>query len=174
MKKLITMSVISLVLISSLFLPVFAEDKPKSWKEQVELYQAKRTELANIKSNVQEKIAVIRANKLDNQLIWSDNSNLRAQVKIALTELRKAESGIGDALKAQLKSLGDNLKLKYQELNSTSGDIHALTVQIKDYVKARDIDALNEIYAQIIDIQLLRNGILSEINNILTEIIGIL
>jgi len=174
MKKLIIMSVISIVLISSLFLPVFAEDKPKSWKEQVELYQAKRTELANVKSNAQEKIAIIRANKLDNQLIWSDNSSLRAQVKIALTELRKAESGIDDALKAELKSLGDNLKLKYQELNSTSGDIHALTVQIKDYVKARDTDALNEIYAQIIDIQLLRNGILSEINNILTEIIGIL
>jgi len=89
MKKIILTSVISLVIISSLFLPVFAQDQTKSWKEQVELYQAKRAEMANIKSNVKEKVAIIRSNKLENQLIWSDNSNLRAQVKIALGELRE-------------------------------------------------------------------------------------
>ncbi len=174
MKKIILTSVISLVIISSLFLPVFAQDQTKSWKEQVELYQAKRAEMANIKSNVKEKVAIIRSNKLENQLIWSDNSNLRAQVKIALGELRESDVSIDDAIKAQLKSLGDTLKIKYQELNSTSGDVRELTIQINDLVKARNTDALNEIYGQIIDIQLFRNGILSEINDILTEIIAIL
>lgn len=174
MKKIIMNSVLSLIIISSLFLPVFAEDKPKSWKEQVELYQAKRIELANIKSNFQEKVTVIRSNKLDNQLIWSNNSSLRAQVKIALNELRETDAGIDDTLKTQLKSFGDTLKIKYQELKSTSGDIRELTIQINDLVKAGNTEALNEIYGQIIDIQLLRNGILSEINHILTEIIGIL
>jgi len=174
MKKIIINIVISCVVLSTMFIPVFAQDNAKSWKEQVAEYQAIRDEYASVRAGIQESVSIIRQNKLENQLIWSDNSNLRAQLKLALIELRESDVEVDEALKTQLKTLGESLKQKYQLLNETSGDIKELTVQIKDLIKAKDTDALNLIYAQIIDIQLNRNLLLTEINILLSEMISLL
>jgi len=174
MRKIILNLILSVLLISTVFIPVFAEDNTKSWKEKATEYQAKRAEHASVRLSLNENVSIIRQNKLENQLIWSENSNLRAQVKLALKDLRESDGVIDGALKIQLKSYGDSLKLKYQALNDTTGDIRELTIQIKDLIKAKDTDALNVIYAQIIDIQFVRNGLLSEINVLLSEIIALL
>lgn|GEM_PF-4939107 len=174
MKKIIINLVISCVVLSTMFIPVFAQDNAKSWKEQVAEYQARRDEYASVRAGIQENVSIMRQNKLENQLIWSDNSNLRAQLKLALKALRESDVEVDETLKTQLKTLGESLKQKYQLLNATSGDIKELTVQIKDLVKAKDTDALNLIYAQIIDIQLNRNSLLTEINILLSEMMSLL
>lgn len=173
MKTKMMRVIISFLILLTLFLPVSAKSYTNKWSEKVELYQSKRTEIQNIRSNINEKITSIRENKLDNQLIWSENSNLRAQVKLKLIEIRESKIAISDETLNKIKDLNEDLKNNYQDLYQTNGDIHELTIQINDLVKSKDKEGLNSLYNQIIDIQLYRNELLSRINSILTEILDL-
>lgn len=175
MKKTSTMMIRILITVLVLFsttLPIFASNTTdtQNWREKVAEYQERRQELAALRSTVHEKVVTIRTNRLENKVIWAQNQELRASIKLKLTELRESGVVLDENLKTQLKELTEQLKTKYASLKETSGEIRELTVGIKDLIKARDTEALDEIYAQVIDIQLLRSELLSEINALLSEI----
>ncbi|MHC1734975.1 MAG: hypothetical protein AB9921_04805 [Erysipelotrichaceae bacterium] len=175
MKKTSTMMIRILITVLVLFsttLPIFASNTTdtQNWREKVTEYQEKRQELAALRSTVHEKVVTIRTNRLENKVIWAQNQELRASIKLELIELKESGVVLDENLKTQLKELTEQLKTKYASLKETSGEIRELTVGIKDLIKARDTEALDDIYAQVIDIQLLRSELLSEINALLSEI----
>lgn len=175
MKKTSTMMIRILITVSVLFsttLPIFASNTTdtQNWREKVAEYQERRQELVALRSTVHEKVVTIRTNRLENKVIWAQNRELRASIKLELIELKESGVVLDESLKTQLKELTAQLKTKYASLKETSGEIRELTVGIKDLIKARDTEALDDIYAQVIDIQLLRSELLSEINALLSEI----
>ncbi|HAO60985.1 MAG TPA: hypothetical protein DCQ90_03360 [Erysipelotrichaceae bacterium] len=175
MKKttsMMTRILITVLVLFSTTVPIFASTatETQNWKEKVTEYQERRQELAALRSSVHDKVVTIRTNRLENKVIWAQNQELRAGIKLELNELRESGVVLDENLKIQLKGLTEQLKTKYASLKETSGDIRELTVGIKELIKARDTEALDDIYAQVIDIQLVRSELLSEINALLSEI----
>lgn len=127
-----------------------------------------------LRADAHAKVVELRENRLENKLIWASNVELRTQIKLKLIEIKNSETVLEESLKTQLQSLSTDLKAKYAALKDTKGDIQALSSGIKALIEAKDWATLKTTYEAIIAIQLTRNGLLNEINDLLTQINSLL
>jgi hypothetical protein len=127
-----------------------------------------------LRADAHAKVVELRENRLENKLIWASNVELRTQIKLKLIEIKNSETVLEESLKTQLQSLSTDLKAKYAALKDTKGDIQALSTGIKALIEAKDWATLKTTYEAIIYIQLTRNGLLNEINDLLTQINSLL
>jgi len=126
------------------------------------------------RASAHEKAVEIRSNRLENKLIWAQNAELRTQIKLKLIDIKENEIVIEEDIKTQLAELTATLKTKYASLKETKGDVKALADGVKALIEAKDWDTLNDVYEDIVEIQLLRNTLLTEINELLTEVKALL
>jgi len=123
-----------------------------------------------LRASAHEKAVELRENRLENKLIWAENVELRTQIKLKLIAIKENETVLEDSVKTQLADLTAQLKTKYAALKETKGDIKALTDGVKALIEAKDWAALKTTYESILAIQLTRNGLLNEINDLLTQV----
>ncbi|KAF0226980.1 MAG: hypothetical protein FD133_562 [Erysipelotrichaceae bacterium] len=128
--------------------------------------------LTSIKSRAEarEKAVELRVNKLENRLIWAENVELRTEIKLKLIDIKKNEIVIEESIKTQLTELTATLKTKYAALKETKGDIKTLTDGVKALIEAKDWVALEAVYERIRAIQHERNTLLTDINELLTQV----
>lgn len=119
---------------------------------------------------VKEKALVVRANKVENQTLWIANVTLRTQIKLKLVEIKEDGTILEEGVLTEIKDLTATLKIKYTALKDTKGDIQALTEGIKALIEAKDWATLKTTYESILAIQENRNGLLTDINALLTQI----
>jgi hypothetical protein len=128
----------------------------------------------SVRADAHAKVVELRENRLENKLIWSSNVELRTQIKLKLIEIKNNETVLEESIKTQLQTIRTDLKAKYTALKDTKGDIQALSSGIKALIEAKDWATLKTTYEAIIAIQLTRNGLLNEINDLLTQINSLL
>jgi len=127
-----------------------------------------------LRADARAKVVELRENRLENKLIWASNVELRTQIKLKLIDIKNNEIILDESIKTQLTTLTTDLKAKYTLLKDTKGDIQALSSGIKALIEAKDWATLKTTYESIIAIQLTRNGLLNEINDLLTQINSLL
>lgn len=122
------------------------------------------------RAEAHEKAVELRENRLENKLIWAQNVQLRTQIKLKLMTIKENETVIEESIKTQLTTLSATLKTKFEALKDTKGDIKALTDGVKALIEAKDWTALKTTYESILAIQITRNTLLNDINDLLTQI----
>ncbi len=127
-----------------------------------------------LRAQAHEKAVEIRENRLENKLIWAENVELRTQIKLKLIDIKENETVLEESIKTQLTDLTAQLKTKYAELKETKGDIKTLADGVKALIEAKDWAALKTTYESIIAIQLVRFELLTDINDLLTQINNLL
>lgn len=126
------------------------------------------------RAEAREKAVELRVNRLENRLIWAENVELRTEIKLKLIDIKKNEIVIEESIKTQLTELTATLKTKYAALKETKGDIKVLTDGVKALIEAKDWVALEAVYESIRAIQLERNTLLTDINELLTQVKALL
>jgi hypothetical protein len=127
-----------------------------------------------LRADARAKVVELRENRLENKLIWASNVELRTQIKLKLIDIKNNEIILDESIKTQLTTLTTVLKAKYTALKDTKGDIQALSSGIKALIETKDWATLKTTYEAIIAIQLTRNGLLHEINDLLTQVNNLL
>ena len=120
------------------------------------------------------KALEVRENKLENRLIWAENVQLRTEIRLRVMAIREQDLVLEDSVVEDVKALTETLKATYAELKATEGSIKAYSDEVKALIEARDWEGLENIYDQVVAIQLTRNALLEEINTLLTQIVALL
>ena len=145
--------------------------KKADMAQKVQQFKTKHEEWQSCKKALSDKISELMSNKGLNQVLVSENKQLRLQLSKALEALKESETALSDETTATLKDYKAQIKALSDEMKATKGQIKDLLQQNKELIKNKDYVQMDLVYAQIAQIQLTRNDQLQSINNILVEMI---
>lgn len=131
---------------------------------------SKKLEFLKFKQFLYDKKTLIRENRASNRNLVMENTQLRLDILASLKSIRENGGALAPEVQEQLKTYNGQIKETASALKETKGDIKAIIDSNKQNIEARNYEAIDTAYSQIISIQKSRNDQLQKINEVLKNI----
>ena len=152
-----------------------AIEQKKAELEQIrKQFKDKKEEWKGYQKELAKKRGELMSHKGLNQDLLKENKQLRTQLRTALEEIEEAGTALPEETAAALKDYREQLKAIADQMKAEKGKIRDLLKQNKELIKNKDYVKMDLIYDQIADIQITRNDLLKQINDIFVKMIELL
>ena len=133
--------------------------------------EEKKQEVQDFRAAAQEKSAILKAARDENKVLAQEVTSARKELTSIYTEMKTNGITLDVAVLEQLSGYSQQVRTMIDELMASKGSIQTIIDSNKEALKALDYALLDSMYAEIFEIQNWRNDQLTEINNILGEML---
>lgn len=131
--------------------------------------QSKMSGFSEFRQQVEALRLVVLDNREENIALASENNQLRLETVQALKALKDSGVTLPADTVTELKSLNEQAKAIAEQLAATRGDIKDVAQANRENLRAKDLEAIADAFAQIGEIQNTRYGLLLQMKDILSE-----
>ncbi|MGB4440229.1 MAG: hypothetical protein WBJ13_13630 [Sedimentibacter sp.] len=188
MKKIISLCMVALI-IGSMSMTAFATTTENSKLDnRIETLNEKQARIEELKianeeklikfeefkQSLTEKQQEILNNTNENIAIAANTNQLRIDLLQSLDEIKKNGTELPEETIFQLEEYNSQVLELVKLLEDTKGQIKSVVVENKEFIKARDYESMDAAYDEILTLQVNRNDLLEDINELLQEMNALL
>lgn len=126
--------------------------------------------LSQLKTDLEQA----RQNTLQSRIQTTENSRLREQCRVQISEIQDEETDLSEETLGELQQLRAQLQTLYDDLAATKGEVRSHMLQFRAGRLSKDYDGMQEEIESVLQTQQTRLELKEQINQTLQQMVGLL